>query len=242
MKIDTALLLKRLYSQVENIFCLIDEYVCDYKLNKEIKRNLSTAKIENIEINDQGIKIKGDTLKDTIELKFIPSIEEFTEIDFKVVLNDNYIDKTIKFEDEKIIIDEKQRLLTNLEDTLVTRRVYGDGNLKYSYSELSKKVKEGTAKKVIECFLDGVTLKSQTATIVEGKEPVFKYNKKTFEKPIPYKNKKEKIKFNPSNLNELDLDIAKPGEVEKYIEYWKEINSIVIEEERKLVKTFEESE
>ena len=129
MKIDTALLLRKLYSQVENIFCLIDEYICDYELNKEIKRNLSTVKIENIVINEDGIKIKGEELKDTIELNFIPSIQEFKTIEFRVVLDDTYIDKTINFEDEKVIIAENQRLLSNLEDTLVTKRVNDSGEL-----------------------------------------------------------------------------------------------------------------
>lgn len=242
MKLDTALLLRKLYSQVENIFGLIDEYICDYELNKEIKRTLSKAKIENIVINDQGIKIKGDTLKDTIELNFIPSIEEFKTIEFRVVLDDTYIDKTINFEDEKVIIAENQRLLSNLEDTLITKRVYDRGELKYSYSELSKKVKEGTAKRIIECFIDGITLKSREAIIAPDSEVKIKYNKKTLEKPIPYKNKKEKIKFNPANLSKLDLDISKQSEVEKYIEYWKEINAITVVEDRTLSKTPETNE
>lgn len=244
MRFGNVNILSNLNNILDKIIVNLKNDVKDKSVYEFIVSQLKNININNFYLNDQGIVIeeKSDTgVIKSFSLSFLPSLDNYEKIYAKLEDESFVIDSTIEFQSDLVIINESSINKKYRMNKKNEKRVYSNGVLVYSILE-KKNNNENLidySYEVSENFIDDNTLKSRSISLdcIDGKlslDNLF-YGKKKLENNILFDNRKEKSFYTTlamiSNIRECS-----ENEFNKFLEYWKEINSRVNVEDRKLAK------
>lgn len=245
LKILKNKLLINISDLLDVIYTNIEIDVKDKNINESIMVTLSKLDSYNYKVSESGITIienEGTKKEEKYELVFVPNIRDYNQITLKSCRGDSTVERTIEFGENFTTINEHG---TNNYGAVTERKVYRDDELVYSMLENKCIIGSEDGVDLYKCYyyenyIDGTTLKTRISECDRWKcEDAFVerfYGKKTLKKPVPLDNRKEKIIYSThqSGIEKCDED-----EFDRFMEYWKEINTEIKLEDRILSKKLE---